>query len=428
MKLDMTRQVSDYNSARDRQQAGIAALISLARATAPPKMMPGLHDDLAQNSLGHNSSGQEDLDQTQATKKRPLYVLRDKLSLDRMVRNSLYLILSSGLQAAFGFAFWVITARLFSTAVVGIASSLISATTVISFIALLGLNSTFVRYLPTARDRNALITVGLILVAACGAVVGLIYVISTPFLAPRLSFILHRPVLTIGFALLSASAVVNLLTDSVFIASRKAGFNALIDGGIGGASKLIFVLLLSGSGAYGIFCASTGGMAAAGLASLVLMATVLHWRPTMRRSFEAIKPLLRFSGANYAANVLGLLPILVVPIIALDRLGASAAAYYFIDFQIATLLYSAAFAVEQNFTAEGSQINANWRTLRKRSSRVLIKLVLPPSLILIAVAHWILLIFGSNYSKYGTEPDNARSWSASNGWYELVPGRAPPRW
>src|ERR1017187_1104968 len=35
---------------------------------------------------------------------------------DHLVRNSLYLILSSGLQAALGFAFWIITARLFSTA------------------------------------------------------------------------------------------------------------------------------------------------------------------------------------------------------------------------------------------------------------------------------------------------------------------------
>src|ERR1700730_15642847 len=61
-----------------------------------------------------------------------------RLRTDHLVRNSLYLILSSGLQACLGFAFWIITARLFSTADVGRASSLISATTVIAYLALLG--------------------------------------------------------------------------------------------------------------------------------------------------------------------------------------------------------------------------------------------------------------------------------------------------
>lgn len=391
MRFDGARQVSDYDSVRDRQQAGIAALIALSIATARTPQ------------CGHNPAQQDTLEQAEVAGKGVLSALGRKLSFDRMMRNSLYLILSSGLQAAFGFAFWMITARLFSASVVGIASSLISAATVISFIALFGLNSTFVRYLPTARNnRNTLITVGLILVAVCGAVVALIYAAATPVLAPRLSFILHRPSLTIGFALLSASSVVNLVTDSVFIAARKAGFNALIDGVIGGAAKILLVVMLSGAGAYGIFSASTGSMAAAGLASLVLMATVLRWRPTLRRCFDVIRPLLRFSFANYSANCLGLLPILIVPLIALDRLGAAAAAYYFIAFQLATMLYSAAFAVEQNFLAEGSQANANLRNLRKRGRRVLIMLSLPPCLVLIVAAHWVLLIFGPAYSQYGT--------------------------
>src|ERR1035441_1259012 len=84
------------------------------------------------------------------------------LSTDHLVRNSLYLILRASLPAPLGFAFWIIAARLFSTADVGRASSLISATTVIAYLALLGLNSTLVRHLPTAPDRNALITAGLL--------------------------------------------------------------------------------------------------------------------------------------------------------------------------------------------------------------------------------------------------------------------------
>ena len=65
--------------------------------------------------------------------------LPSRLAADHLVRNSLYLILSSGLQAALGFAFWIITARLFSLSDVGRASALISAAILMAYLALLGL-------------------------------------------------------------------------------------------------------------------------------------------------------------------------------------------------------------------------------------------------------------------------------------------------
>ena len=324
------------------------------------------------------------------------------LLTDHLVRNSLYLILSSGIQAALGLAFWAITARLFSTADVGIASSLISATTVIAFLALLGLNSTLVRHLPTTPDRDSLITAGLLLVAGCGAGLGLLYVLLTPVLAPRLAFIQHRPVLAVGFMLLTAAAAVNLITDSVFVSTRKTGYSALTDGAVGGVTKVVSVVILTGTGAYGLFCASTGGFAAAALASLVLITTALHWRPSLRNPLRTLKPLLRFSGANYVGNVLNLLPTLAVPLIVLDRLGATAAAYYFVAFQVATLLHSTAYAVEQTFLAEGSRTDVDWRELLRRSRRVLMALCLPACLVLIAAAHWIMLAFGTRYSQHGT--------------------------
>ena len=156
-----------------------------------------------------------------------------------MLRNSLFLILSTGLQAALGFAFWIVVARLFSTADVGIGSSLISATGLIAYLALLGLYNALVRFLPTAPDRNALITVSMLTVVGCGAVLGAIYICATPIFAPKIAFVAHRPMLALGFVLLTAAAAVNLLTDSVLIASRKASYTALTDGGVGGIAKIV---------------------------------------------------------------------------------------------------------------------------------------------------------------------------------------------
>ena len=350
--------------------------------------------------------------------------LRDRLKSDYLVRNSLYLILNSGLQAALGFAFWIIAAQLFTTADVGRASSLVAATAVIAYIALFGLNSTFVRYLPTTPDRDEMLTAGLFLVAASGAGLGLLYVLLTPVIAPRVAFVAHQPAMAAGFVLLTAAGTVNLLTDSVFIAERRTGYNALVDGGICGITKVASIALVIGAGAFGLFCASLVGPAAAALVSVLLMIRVLRWRPAFRKAFRALVPLLRFSGASYIGNILNLLPILIVPLIALDRLGAAAAAYYFVAFQITNLLYSAAYAVEQAFLAEGSQAGVDWHGLVRRSLHVLIMLCLPACFVLIVAARWILMMFGRTYSQHGTTALMVLTAAviplAANSWWQSV--------
>jgi O-antigen/teichoic acid export membrane protein len=398
----------EFGQLSKRLRARLIGLFQLVSAERIQKSYSGPANDVPVNPSSH----QPDISTIPAadiparsSRRRQLPLisaLRERLRADHMVRNSLYLILNSGLQAGLGFAFWIIAARLFTTADVGRASSLIAATVVLAYVALLGLNTTFVRYLPTAHDRDAMLTVGLLLVAAAGAGLGLLYVLLTPVIAPRVAFIEQQPVMTVGFVLLTAAGAVNLITDSVFIAGRKAGYNALVDGGLGGLAKVGSTVILVGTGAYGLFCASAAGSAAAALASILLMTKALRWRPALRKPFQTLLPLLRFSGATYVGNVLNLLPILVVPLIVLDRLGASAAAYYFVAFQIANLLYSAAYAIEQAFLAEGSQAGVDWRELVRRSLRVLIALCLPAGLVLFLIAHWLLLMFGSKYSQHGT--------------------------
>ena len=91
---------------------------------------------------------------------------------------------------------------------------------------------------------------------ACAAAgLGLLYVAVIPVLAPPLAFVSASPAFAAGFMLLTSVGAVNLLTDSVFIAARKSGYNALVDGGIGGLSKLVFAVVLAGTGSYGLFSA-----------------------------------------------------------------------------------------------------------------------------------------------------------------------------
>lgn len=398
------------DSLRFRQEAGLAALLGIAyevsfgvseAATAVLPVRPRWHAPEQQGD-DRSAVGADAVAAAAEGDQGQLRGLLTRLRTDHLVRNSLYLMLSTGVQAALGFTFWLVMARLFSSVDVGKASSLISATTLIGFFALFGLNSTLVRFLPTAEDRDRLITATLLLVIGTGAAIGFLYILFTPVFASRLAFVGRSPALTAGFVLLCSGAAVNVLTDSVFIAHRRADLCALTDGLIGAPSKIIFGLALAGTGAYGLFSASTGGYAASAVASVALIAAVLHWRPSIRRPVQALRPLLRFSGANYLANAFNLLPSVVVPIVVLDRLGPKPAAWYFVAFQMATLLYGAVSAVENAFLAEGSQSNVDWRAVRRRSRRLAIALFVPGGIIMSATSHWVLLAFGVQYSQHGT--------------------------
>ena len=123
---------------------------------------------------------------------RPSWVTRWRQN--HLVSNSVYLMLNSGLQAAAGFVFWIISARLFSVTDVGLATSLFSVLGVTSFAALLGLNSTVVRYLPQSSKPNVLMTASMVIVAGFGALLTLGYLAILPVVSPKLTFVVHdRP-------------------------------------------------------------------------------------------------------------------------------------------------------------------------------------------------------------------------------------------
>ena len=396
---------------RARQQAGLdvlaamASYTSFAMAEAGTTVLPVL-PVWPPEDLDGELSGRRDVvipgDSAADEGLGPVRSLRNRLRTDHLVRNALYLVVSNGIQAVVGFAFWIVMARLFRPEDVGKASSLISATSLLAFFSLIGLNTTMMRFLPTARNKGSLLTAALIMVSGVAAVIAVGYVMLTPIVAPRLDFVAQSPLKTAGFALLAAATAVNILNDSVFMASRRAEFCVVTDALVGGVSKNAFGVVLAGTGAFGLYLAAISGPATAAVVGTVLIIAILHLRPSLTNPLRTLKPLLKFSGANYLANSMNLLPPVVVPLIVLDRLGAKAAGYYFVAFQMAGILIAAASAVEASFMAEGSQAGANWRVIRRRSRRLAIMIFVPGGVVIALAAHWILLAFGSAYSLHGT--------------------------
>src|SRR4051812_48519992 len=108
-----------------------------------------------------------------------------------LLRNSFYITLSTLTMAIFGFVFWLIVAHFYTAKEVGIAATLISSMNFIAYTSLLGFNTSFIRFLPKAKNRNARINTGLVIVALGSLLLSSLYVIFIPSSSPRL-LLLHQ--------------------------------------------------------------------------------------------------------------------------------------------------------------------------------------------------------------------------------------------
>ena len=321
---------------------------------------------------------------------------------DELVKNSFYLLAATATQGVLGMAFWLLCARLFPPSQVGEATALISACTLLAYSSLLGINSAVIRYLPTSDTPDALMNNGLVLCSAVAIVLATGYVIALPSIAPRLAFVRHSSLDSVGFVIFVAMTALILLTDAVFIARRQAKYNLLIDGVVQGVSKLVLLLALVAAGAYGIFAATGFASALDVLASLLLIFLVLGYRPRLRMNVAIVRQAISFSMANYLANLLSLIPTLVLPIAVLDELGTRQAAYYYIAFAIANLLNAIAYSTCQSLFAEGSHEDTDRRALVLRSARLLVIATILPGLLVAALARPVLSVFGRTYGQHAT--------------------------
>jgi O-antigen/teichoic acid export membrane protein len=328
--------------------------------------------------------------------------LIEAFKADHLVQNSFYIMLSTATMGLLGFLFWVLNARIFNPSQIGIATTLISATSLISYLSLLGFNSTFIRYLPNSTDRDAEINTGLWLVFIAAVVASGAYVLAIPAFAPKLSFVRYSNLYAVGFVVLTAFSAVNLLTDSVFVAYRAAKYNFFVDGLIQGGAKLALPIAFLGMGAYGIFAASGVAAVAAVVCSLIFMVRAFAFRPELRIRRAIIRRTLSYSAVNYASNVLNIFPLLVLPIIVIDGRGAAQAGYYFVAFQIANLANAVAYAISQSLFAEGSYAGSDLGHLARRSGKLLALIVVPGAAVLALASKWVLLIFGTSYSQRAT--------------------------
>ncbi len=315
---------------------------------------------------------------------------------DPVLANSSLMIATTLVMAAAGSLFWLIAARLQTSAEVGLSGSLVSAAVTMSYLAQLGINITLIRALPTSARSKADVTISVSLVALFGFMLALGYGFLLPVFSPHLSEVLGVGWRVVAFGVLVAATAVNLLTDGIFLGISRVGINLKVNGFLMGASKLALVFVFGGLGAFGLFGAVGMASLLAAVASVAAIMRVLPGRASLRPSATLIRQ-RRFAGAGYVASVLDLLPQLVLPLLIINASGASPSAMYFVSFQVVTLLNSGCYAIGSAMYAEGARSPHAVRQTVRRAGVVLALAVGTGVLTLLVVSPFLLKIFGPEY-------------------------------
>lgn len=325
---------------------------------------------------------------------------RHARSTIKIMESSLFLMASTGLTAGLGFLFWILVDRSYSPERVGLATSLINAISLISYLSLFGLNSVLIRYQAAGPARNSQVTRSLLISCGGGVLFANGFLVLLPWLSPKLEFIRQNPLYALLFVAFCGLAAINLLTDSVFMAARLPQYNLLVDGIVQSLSKLAMPIFLVTFGAVGIVASTGIGYAVAVIASLIAMYWRLGFRPDLRTDGTLLREHARYSLANYSSALLNLVPQLALPMIALQRLGSEAEAYYFMAFQVANILYAASHSIGDATFSEASHDVSRLTECLRRSARLNLIILVPTVAVVALGAHLLLELFGKAYADH----------------------------
>jgi O-antigen/teichoic acid export membrane protein len=298
-------------------------------------------------------------------------------------------MLTLAASSVIGFVFWIIAAKSYSPASVGINTALISSLTLISMISMLGFDQSIIRFFPDG-DQDKIFSTAAIITILATTIFCVIYILGIDLWAPSLSMIKNNALL---FYIFLMANVLTVLAGNAFLALRKAKFYFLQNLITGARLILLFPFVIFSS--LGIFSSYGASFVIAFIFSILIL-FILGIKPK-KYDKTFLKDSFHFSMGNYTFGILTAVPSQILAIVILNVLGAEQTAYYYIAFTIASVLFIIPFAFSTSLFVEGS----HGEPLRKnilRSIKSIFSFLIPLALILYFLGSFILNLIGANYT------------------------------
>ncbi len=307
------------------------------------------------------------------------------------------------LTSALGLVFWIVAANLYDDADFGVATTAVYTMMMLADVAVLGLRSGLVRYLPLVqRTAGRTIVWAYGLAALSAGLAGVGFLVGLDWWAPDLSA-LTETLLVFGlFAISTACWALFNLQDAVLVAERKAPW-VPIENGIFGLAKIALLFPFAElSPELGIFWAWTLPVFPIVIVINLLVARQVGARDRLADPRSDTGPgfgaMLSFSLADWVASIARLATLVAIPLMVLGSEGKVMAGYFnvawLITFTIFTLSMNAAHAL----LAENSHERDQERRNTVQAGLLSLGLTLPIVVVGVIAAPFVLLIYGSGFA------------------------------
>jgi O-antigen/teichoic acid export membrane protein/aminoglycoside phosphotransferase (APT) family kinase protein len=318
-------------------------------------------------------------------------------------RNGYALVASSTLTSVLGLGFWIVAARLYSPAAVGLSAALISAMALLANTSHLNLSGALNKFLPRAGSTTGRFVIsGYLLALGLSGLTSLIFIAGLGVWTPRLGFLGDRPELVLCFVAATMAWTIFVLQDSVLAGIRQAVW-VPAENLVFSISKIALLFVVAASfPTLGVFVSwALPAMVLIVPVTLLLFRRLIpaHVRETRDREQPVgVRRVARYAAPDYLAYVIWVATISVLPLIVLDQRGPPANAYYYVSWSVAYSLYLVSSSMGMALLAEASLDPARLGEHRRRMIIESARLVVPAAVMIVVAAPVILGLMGKAYS------------------------------
>ncbi len=316
-------------------------------------------------------------------------------------------MLNTAVSGILGFIFWILAARFYPAAEVGLASAAIAVAGFLTTLAALGLDFGLVRYISGAGKNYAVLVNSCLTAGSLAAIiVSLVFLVGLNVWSPDLIFLRQDALLFAIFIILIISWTLYTLLHNVFVAHQRAD-TTLLQTATQGLVKLALVVslpvFLYG---FGIITAWGAGFAVAAIVGLGVLLPRLKrgYHPSFTIKRKVINEIAHFSSANFITGLVAKAPTFVLPLMVITLISAEQNAYFYMAYGVvsnALLLIPAGISL--SLFAEGSHNEAGLDDYVRRSMKFSFFILIPLIIIIFLIGDKILLLFGKTYSEEATQ-------------------------
>jgi O-antigen/teichoic acid export membrane protein len=305
--------------------------------------------------------------------------------------------------ALLGAMFWIVAAQKFSAREVGVASAAVSAMALLGYLSTIGLGTLLMGELSRHQRQRGLINAALLASGTTGAVLGLAFALGAPAVSPDLEVLRGSWIAVSVFALGVALTALTGILDQALIGLMRGGLQ-LLRNAVFSVTKLLALITLSmvlarADGAW-IYAVWTGGIAL----SLVVM-TRFYGRSrgdSLIPTFALLAKMRRSAASHHVFNLAIRAPDLVLPLLVVSVLSATANANFYIAWMIAGFAFAIPISLSSVLYALGSGGEARTVDQYRLSLLLSAGLGCAVNVGLLLVGTRILGIFGPSYAHHAS--------------------------